>query len=450
MKNYILLLIGLFSASFCFSQKHDYVWTLGYYGQNPGSDLGGFEMDFNFEPPSFKEVDTNISFQETVGGISDKDGNFLFCTNGITIIGNDYEIIENGDSINTYGTSLDNYNFGMPIPQGVLILPHTENDSFFYAFHAPIDWNVDITSHVPRLSYSTIRILPDGINTVVVDKEILLLDDTLIVGKLTATRHANGKDWWIITGERDVYSNVFYKYLLSENGVELIEKEDVGPGLYYDVNSVGNAIFTPDGSKYIRHDIRFDPWNVIDIYDFDRCTGGFFHIEHIELSDTSFLYGGSAVSPDSRYLYASTNNRVFQFDLTAPDIEATKTKVAEFDGYVAFWFPSLFGTPQLGPNGKIYIASAVGDTVMHVINTPNQHGTASHLAQHSINLPNLNDKSIPNFPNYRLGPLDGSPLRHPRPRQPPAGRVHLFRRRTRCHLLRQLLLPPRGMGVGLR
>ena len=46
---------------------------------------------------------------------------------------------------------------------------------------------------------------------------------------------------------------------------------------------------------------------------------------------------------------------------------------------------------------------------MHVINTPNQPGLASHLAQHSINLPNLNDKSIPNFPNYRLGPLDGSP-----------------------------------------
>jgi PKD repeat protein len=63
----------------------------------------------------------------------------------------------------------------------------------------------------------------------------------------------------------------------------------------------------------------------------------------------------------------------------------------------------------MGPDGKIYVVSGVSDTVMHVINTPNQPGYASHFTQHSINLPNLNDKSIPNFPNYRLGPLDGSP-----------------------------------------
>ena len=92
---------------------------MGYYGQNPGSDLGGFEMDFNHEPPVFREVDTNISFQNTVGGISDRDGNLLFYTNGITVIGNDYEVIENGDSLNTYGISLDYQDDGMPIPQGV-------------------------------------------------------------------------------------------------------------------------------------------------------------------------------------------------------------------------------------------------------------------------------------------------------------------------------------------
>jgi len=185
-------------------------------------------------------------------------------------------------------------------------------------------------------------------------------------------------------------------------------KKDVGPGIVYDVPSVGNALFTPDGSKYIRHDIRFDPWNVIDIYDFDRCTGEFFHLEHIELSDTSFLYGGSVVSPDSRYLYAITNKVIYQFDLLASDIESTKTVVAEYDGYVGLFFGTVFGTPQLAPDGTIFIAS-VSDTVMHRIRTPNHFGLASHVEQHSVHLPKINQKSIPNFPNYRLGPLDGSP-----------------------------------------
>ena len=409
MKNLVLFPIWLFSICISYSQKHDYVWLLGYYGQNYSPNLGGFKIDFNYEPLQIKEIDTNFSFQSTVAGVSDKLGQLLLYTNGITVINNYFNIIENGDSLNPDGISLDYYKFGLNVNQGAIILPHPSNDSLFFIFHMPIDWNIQINSHIPKLYFSLVNVYKSEGNPAIIDKNHLLIEDTLIWGKLTATRHANGSDWWVITGERDTFTNVIYKLLLTSNGIENIERVEVSPSIFYDAPSIGNAIFTPDGTKYIRHDIRFDPWNVIDIYDFDRCSGEFYFKEHIELSDTSFLYGGSAVSPDSRYLYASTNNRVFQFDLTAPNIEATKTKVAEFDGYVAFWFPSYFGTPQLGPNGKIYIASAVGDTVMHVINSPNQPGLASHLAQHSINLPNLNDKSIPNFPNYRLGPLDGSP-----------------------------------------
>ncbi|MCB0520928.1 MAG: PKD domain-containing protein [Saprospiraceae bacterium] len=200
-----------------------------------------------------------------------------------------------------------------------------------------------------------------------------------------------------------------YTLLLTPEGIINMGKQDIDPGVTFGKGSVGNAVFSPDGSKYIRHDLYFDPWNEIDIYDFDRCTGKLTHLENIVLNDTSFLYGGSAVSPDSRFLYAVTNKKLYQFDLWATNIEATKTLVGVYDGHLTDGFHSFFGTPQLGPDGKIYVASAVTDSVMHLINTPNQPGLMSYFTQHSVNLPNFNDKSIPNFPNYRLGPLDGSP-----------------------------------------
>ncbi len=46
---------------------------------------------------------------------------------------------------------------------------------------------------------------------------------------------------------------------------------------------------------------------------------------------------------------------------------------------------------------------------LHVINHPDLPGEACDVQQHSIELPTYNLFSLPNFPNYRLGPLAGSP-----------------------------------------
>ncbi|MCF8245153.1 MAG: PKD domain-containing protein [Saprospiraceae bacterium] len=272
----------------------------------------------------------------------------------------------------------------------------------------PLDFESNgLGYYIPKLFYSIIDInLNNGLGEVI-EKDVEIIADTLAVGKLTACKHANGRDWWILVPENDKSNNGIYKLLLTPDGISVVEKEEI-PAQLYNVSSVGNAIFTPDGSKYIRQDIRFDPWNVVTIYDFNRCTGGLALLEQFEINDTSFLYGGAAVSPDSKYLYCVTNKIIYQFNLTATNIEATKTVVAEYDGFVGLFFQTLFGTPQLAPDGSIWIAST-SDTTMHVIRTPNQPGTACQVDQHSIHLPKVNQKSIPNFPNFRLGPLDGSP-----------------------------------------
>ena len=409
MKKYIAILLAYLSISIqLFGQKHDNNWVMGYSFGNPHPDIGRIVLEFKDESLISHEGNRIINIFAASAAVSNYNGELLFYTNGIDIVDSTHQIMENGNSITDVDFTLQSS--GLNVPQAVLILPSPNNDSLYYLFHEPVDFESGgLGVFFPELSHSIINTNENGGLGKVVVKNEQIIQDTLAGGKLTATKHANGRDWWIIIPECEELINYYHTILLTPEGVVNMGIQSPGPGLEFEVSSVGNALFSPDGTKYVRQDIRFDPWNAIDIYDFDRCTGMLAHLEHFEVNDTSFLYGGAAVSSDSKYLYVVTNQKIWQYDLQASEIEPTATLVGEFDGYVGYWFPSFFGTPQIGPDGKIYIASAVGDTVMHVINTPNHYGMASHLAQHSISLPNLNDKSIPNFPNYRLGPLDGSP-----------------------------------------
>jgi hypothetical protein len=62
---------------------------------------------------------------------------------------------------------------------------------------------------------------------------------------------------------------------------------------------------------------------------------------------------------------------------------------------------------QHGPDGKIYIWA--GDTrYMHVIEFPNRRGEACQVRQRAINLPAEVFAANLYYPNYRLGPIDGS------------------------------------------
>jgi PKD repeat protein len=45
---------------------------------------------------------------------------------------------------------------------------------------------------------------------------------------------------------------------------------------------------------------------------------------------------------------------------------------------------------------------------MGVIAKPNKEGQECDVRQHTIHIPTNYDRTMPNFPNYRLGPLDGS------------------------------------------
>ena len=411
MKNWICIAWLLTVCMDLPAQRYDYIWVLGYHGQNPHPLQNNMTIDFNVAPPAITdlELDDGMSFNFTNTSISDVEGNLLFYTNGIYIADATHEVMENGDSINNMGISQQYSSTGIPIPQGALILPFPENDSLYYVFHVPVipDTN-GLDAFIFKLNYSVVDVNKNNGNGSVLEKDVTVIADTLGFGKLTACKHANGRDWWILVRKDERFSRDVYRLLLTPQGVLNMGKQDAGPEIIYPNGAVGNVVFSPDGTKYVSHEIRFNPRNAIDIYDFDRCTGELQHLEHFTMDDSIFLLGGASISPDSRWLYIVTQKTIYQFDLWATNIEATKTEVAEYDGFVGLLFGTIFATPQLAPDGTIWI-NTVSDTVMHVIRTPNQPGMKSHVDQHSIHLPVINQKSIPNFPNYRLGPLDGSP-----------------------------------------
>ncbi|MEL7220940.1 MAG: PKD domain-containing protein [Bacteroidota bacterium] len=119
---------------------------------------------------------------------------------------------------------------------------------------------------------------------------------------------------------------------------------------------------------------------------------------------------GVAVSENGRFLYESSQTKLFQIDLAAEDIANSRMLVGEYDGFFdgIDLFPTIFFLQQLAPDGRI-IMNAGNTRYLHTIASPNKKGRDCNFLQHNINIPIWNVRTLPNFPYFGLGPWDGSP-----------------------------------------
>jgi hypothetical protein len=414
MRKLFIFLIILFSIAPGISQKHDYVWLMG---QNHQSIIehSGTVIDFNATPPDIYYEFRDMFFRQVNASICDTAGNLLFYTNGIYIANALNEPMENGDGLNPGPHADANQNYGYIVEQGAMILPLPEQENLHYLLH--IDNNAPtgiLVFHTRHFYYTIVDMSAENGLGAVVEKNRVLLEDILDMGKLTATKHANGRDWWILV--RKYNSNQYYRALLNPEGIHVAGLQPVGNPL--SSNSIGQAVFSPDGSKFANLHLTGyagDPIYV-SIFDFDRCIGELSNPVQFTYADTAWC-GGVAISPNSRFLYVSSFKYLYQYDLWAGDIESSRITVAEWDGFVENGsFATTFYLAQLAPDGRIYINSNNGVSYLHVINHPDSLGLACDVCQHCVDLPSINSFSLPNFPNYRLGHLEGSPcdtLRQP-------------------------------------
>ncbi len=392
-------------------EKRDYIWLLGYNSNPIDVIVGGTRINFNFSPPARTYVFRDLDFDATNASICDTAGNLLFYTNGIAIhaptIPQGQQIV-NGGGLNPDTYTQEWAGRGYNLIQGALILAVPDSVDEYYLLHGEkttfpeeLNGSYRITH---RLYLSKIGINENG-QGVVTLKNHPLISDTLDYGKITAVRHANGRDWWIL--QQEFFSSRFYKLLVSPQGVSLEEDQVVGIAR---PSGLGQAVFSPDGSKYAKIDIHYIGQDqYLNIFDFNRCTGTLFNPLQITYRDTA-VAAGLAISPNSRFLYVSSFRYVYQYDLWAEDIEASRETIAVYDGFQS---PPPLATTfflcQLAPDNKIYISASNTVRYFHVIHNPNGQGADCQIKQHDFLLPTFNAFGIPNSPYYGLGPEDGSP-----------------------------------------
>lgn len=397
----LLFLLILIFPLFLKGQGYENTMIFGYAGgmQSAGDDK--FCLNILSFSKGNLEITSNqnseMNFNDTDAAVSDEDGNLLFYFNGIDIYNASHVLMENGGLLNEFNE------FGYDVPQGGMIIPNPGHPKQYILFYMEDGYVEPWGPASLGLYYSIINMnFNNGLGKVV-ERKVPLLIDTLEYGKLAIVRHANGRDWWLATGEN--WKNTFYRVLIDPSGIHLHEKQAIGTQRIY---GIGESFFSPDGTKYVMYS-AFGAGaytRYLDIYDFDRCSGLFSNHEHFEINENT-IAGGIAISPNSRWLYLSLNTELFKFDLTSSPVANSKTLIATYKPYNDP-FGTKFLWSFLAPDDKIYIVTTSGSRTLHVIHDPDEAGIACNFEQNGIRLLCNNDSSLPTFANYRLGPVDGS------------------------------------------
>jgi len=187
--------------------------------------------------------------------------------------------------------------------------------------------------------------------------------------------------------------------MLTSQGIAGISEQEIGPD--FNPSTISRTVFSPDGTMMA----QYDRVGQIRVFEFDRGTGQFSNLTELEADTTAEGFDGSiAFSPSGQFLYVSSLLRIYQFDLEAPDVQASRVLLDVYDGYKYLnIFSANFGFMQLAPNCRIYMSTRNATPFYHVINYPDRKGHECGFEQRGQPLIATNIGSIPNNPNYNLG-----------------------------------------------
>ena len=331
----------LISFIYANSQNEGNIW---YFGGNAG-------LDFNSGAP-IPLADGMLNTGEGCAAISDNNGDLLFYTDGMSVYNRNHIMMPNGAGLLGSTSST----------QSAIIVKKPASTTIYYIF------TVDGASGFSGgLHYSEVDMsLSAGMGDVNGSKNIQLFPSAC--EKVTAILHQNSTDFWIVS--RLENSNTYHAYLLTSSGLNTVPVvTNIGAVL----NGTGGYLRgSPDGSRIA----AVFCWNnvAVELYDFNNSTGILSNL--ISLNTTEYEYGVE-FSPNGNLLYTSAegSGKISQFNLlagSAIDILNSETILgsAIVNGHAL----------QLGPDGKIYIASW-GATFISVINNPNIIGLGCDFNQ---------------------------------------------------------------------
>jgi hypothetical protein len=375
--------------------------------------------------------------------INDKEGQLLGYFNGLTLYGADNLPIRYGEE---FGMRTDfcrraaavNSNCA-PIHAG-LILPIMEDKQFILLTSS---YELKYTSgfRLPKV-YDRGLLLDDYCSEILVTKLLLNEEGVLEVDpdykevplmtgffrmELTACKHANGKDWWILAFDR--IEDQSYSILLTEKGdISIKEFRYPGENATFNAND-GAGIFSPDGSKYAKlhyRNIYDESSNLampsrIEIMDFNRCTGelgGGYYRTEVPVDVDHWSTGQLAFSQSGRFLYYANTKYILQYDLEEADYFDKGDTIATTNGLFwrdLPWIPNIM--PQIWrlPNGTMAVPWADGG-YMHIIKEPDKKGKDCNFIYNYLEVPNnpynpenpspMLFRNGPWWPDYRMSALE--------------------------------------------
>jgi hypothetical protein len=341
-----------FSMSFfCFyclmlasQSKHANVWVFGFntaidFNQKPPKPIKGYFLDI---------VEGGASF-------CDKNGNLILysrpsesLSSWMAIYNSKKKMVINSDTLKTSSSANTH----------TLMLQHPDDTSIIYIFTAPSAF----TSQTRGYNYNVYDI---KIDSLIVKNKLLFKNAS---EKMSAVFHPNGRDIFITLKQHG--NNCYNTYLISKHGINpcpiiscvgiaQIEKADGQGFLKYACNGqyIANA-FIVDALK-------------IELFKKDPNIHTLIHYRTINLDYSNQPYG-LEFSPNGKYLYYTTassdSSRLVQHNLQTGN---------EITIYKDFIRKQIFGI-QLASDGKIYVSNEI-DTVLGVINYPNEEGLACNL-----------------------------------------------------------------------
>lgn len=390
-----VFMIALFSAKT--QPRADYIWMGGYQTDAVSGALVGHKYDFASSPPSItaQKMPYGIAGRSNAS-ICDTEGRLLFYTNGQGVVNRNMMLMPHGRGINDGEWARrfwPDATLGYPGPQDILILPDPASESGYYLIHkTPVYYADGYDSIEIRMSYVDMT-LDGGLGDVVFKNLYFYTGQDLLFSYLTAIRHQNKRDWWIL---QPTHSRAVKTFLLDPGGIKSMPDQDSGVIF---TNEAGTARFSPDGTKYA----FYNEVNNLLIYDFDRSTGRLTLTDHVVPIDTTGAYIFSSVewSPNSRYIYTVINWYLYQVDTRETDPAKKVRLIDTYNGTKDPYSTDFFLMAQ-GPDCRIYLTPGAGTYSIHVINKPDEPGKACDFVQNGIKLPNSNGGTLPNFPRFRV------------------------------------------------
>lgn len=371
------LLIGLlliFITLPAFAQKETNFWYFGAYAG----------LSFDSGTP-VAVTDGILSTNEGCATISDADGQLLFYTSGNRVFNRNHVQMPNGFGLAGDASST----------QAAVIAPLPGSTTTYYIF------TVDEEGGTLGFRYSIVDLtLQGGLGDLAVKNTLLL---TPVAEKVTAVKHNNNFDIWIITHEWD--SDGFYAYLLNAAGISAtpvvsnVGLVHTGGSLAPNGNSAGYMKASPIGNKLA---LAIKEMNLYQIFDFNTSNGV---VSNPVTTPASYANAyGVEFSNDGTKLYGSKYGfggpQIFQFDLEA----ATPAAIVSSAVLVGSSSSLFGGALQLGLDGKIYFARHQSDW-LGVIPNPNTLGVACGYVDDGVNLNGpTSNFGLPNFVQSYLKP----------------------------------------------